>query len=197
MRHLAYMLTPPEITLRRLIGIGRDFTASPLPQPPDRRVASPAVRQRWSGGAVTPTGVSSPGVPAVGASQAPAMIRPLARGHLTAPLQAPIPLHPSGLQPAPAGLRCCRLTSAGRSGRIAPPQSPGHPAGLLWSAGRPAVHSRRIDPKYAQLWMEDFVMACPLVPTVPHRLSGSCPTPRTVVPRGLQTPPRGEALAFP
>ena len=39
-------------------------------------------------------------------------------------------------------------------------------------------------------------MACPLVPTVPHRLSGSCPTPRTVVPRGLQTPPRGEALAF-
>jgi hypothetical protein len=48
-----------------------------------------------------------------------------------------------------------------------------------------------------QLWMEDFVVACPLVPNVPHLLAGSCPSPRTFVPRGLQTPPHGDALALP
>jgi hypothetical protein len=51
--------------------------------------------------------------------------------------------------------------------------------------------------KYPPLWMEDFVVACPLVPNVPHLLSGSCPSPRTFVPRGRQTPPRGDALALP
>jgi hypothetical protein len=51
--------------------------------------------------------------------------------------------------------------------------------------------------KYTPLWMEDFVVACPLVPSVPHLLSGSCPSPRTFVPRGLQTPPHGDALALP
>ena len=38
---------------------------------------------------------------------------------------------------------------------------------------------------------------CPLVPTVPHLLSGSCSSPHTFVPRGLQTPPHGGALALP
>jgi hypothetical protein len=47
------------------------------------------------------------------------------------------------------------------------------------------------------LWMEDFAVACPLVPTVPHLISGSCPSPRPFVPRCLQTPPRGDALALP
>jgi hypothetical protein len=51
--------------------------------------------------------------------------------------------------------------------------------------------------KHSHLWMEDFVVACPLVPTVPHLLSGSCPSPRTFAPRGLQTPPRADALARP
>ena len=48
----------------------------------------------------------------------------------------------------------------------------------------------------SRLWREDFAVACPLVPTVPHRVSGSCPSPRTFVPRFLQTPPRGDALAL-
>jgi hypothetical protein len=51
--------------------------------------------------------------------------------------------------------------------------------------------------KYASWWMGDFVVACPLVPNVPHLISGSCPSPRTFVPRCLQTPPRGDALALP
>jgi hypothetical protein len=60
---------------------------------------------------------------------------------------------------------------------------------------RPCIDARFI--KHRPLWMEDFTGACPLVPTVPHRVSGSCPSPRTFVPRCLQTPPRGDALALP
>jgi hypothetical protein len=51
--------------------------------------------------------------------------------------------------------------------------------------------------KYAPLWMEDFVVACPLVPNVPHLISGSSPSPRTFVPRFFQTPPHSDALALP
>jgi hypothetical protein len=51
--------------------------------------------------------------------------------------------------------------------------------------------------QYTPLWMEDLVVACPLVPSVPHLLSGSCPSPRIFVPRCLQTPPREDALALP
>jgi len=40
------------------------------------------------------------------------------------------------------------------------------------------------------------MVACPLVPTVPHLLSGSCSSPRTCAPRFLQTPPHGDALAL-
>src|SRR5262245_36990913 len=46
------------------------------------------------------------------------------------------------------------------------------------------------------MWMEDFAVACQLVPTVPHLISGSCSSPRTFAPRFLQTPPRGDALAL-
>jgi hypothetical protein len=45
--------------------------------------------------------------------------------------------------------------------------------------------------------MEGFAVACQLAPTVPHLVSGSCPLLRTFVPRFLQTPPRGDALALP
>ena len=51
--------------------------------------------------------------------------------------------------------------------------------------------------KHSPLWMEDFAVACPLVPTVPHLVSGACPSPRTFVPRCLQTPPRETPLRFP
>src|SRR5262245_55859099 len=44
--------------------------------------------------------------------------------------------------------------------------------------------------------MEDFVVACPLVPNVPHLISGSCSSPRTCAPRFLQTPPHDDALAL-
>ena len=51
--------------------------------------------------------------------------------------------------------------------------------------------------QYAPLWMADCVVAYPLVPTVPPLHSGSCPAPRPFVPRCLQTPPHGDALARP
>jgi hypothetical protein len=60
-------------------------------------------------------------VPAVSASQAPDLIRPLAGCRRTAPRQAATPLHRSGLQHARACLLCPLLTSAGRSARIPPP----------------------------------------------------------------------------
>ena len=48
-----------------------------------------------------------------------------------------------------------------------------------------------------QLWMEGFTVACPLAPSVPHLVSGSCPSPRTFVPRLLQTLPHESTLALP
>src|SRR5712691_13339545 len=45
--------------------------------------------------------------------------------------------------------------------------------------------------------MEDLVVACPLVPGLSRLVSGSCSSPHAFVPRFLQTPPRGDALALP
>jgi hypothetical protein len=122
----------------------------------------------------------------------------LAGCHLTAPYQVTTLFYRSGLQHAHARLLCRLLTSAGRSGGIAPP-SVLHQDTLQISRGqlsyRPCIDARLI--KHSPLWMEDFTVACPLVPTVPHLVSGSCPSPRTFVPRCLQTPPRGDALALP
>src|SRR5215475_12409658 len=41
------------------------------------------------------------------------------------------------------------------------------------------------------LRLEDFAVTCPLVPGVPHLLSGSCSSPRTFGLGFLQTPPHG------
>jgi hypothetical protein len=157
-------------------------------------------------------------VPAGSSSQVP--IRHLAGCHLPAPRQATTLLHRSGLRPArvaaqpirypafqpwgaslasPApGLLCPLLTSAERSGRIAPP-SVLHEDTPQISRGKlsylPCIGARFI--KHRPLWMEGFAVACQLAPTVPHLVSGSCPSPRTFVPRFLQTPPRGDALALP
>src|SRR5215510_15694824 len=45
--------------------------------------------------------------------------------------------------------------------------------------------------------MEDLVVACPLVPGMSRLVSSSCSSPRAFVPRFLQTPPHGDALALP
>ncbi len=44
--------------------------------------------------------------------------------------------------------------------------------------------------------MEDFAVTCPLVPSVPHLISGSCSSPRAFGLGFLQTPPRDDALAL-
>jgi hypothetical protein len=103
-----------------LVGIGRGLTASPLPH---HRTFGSRIRRfgRLSQGVTTPTGASSPGVPAARSSQRPRMTRPLAGCHPAAPQQATTLFHRSGLQRARARLLCRLLTSAGRSGGIAPP----------------------------------------------------------------------------
>jgi hypothetical protein len=45
--------------------------------------------------------------------------------------------------------------------------------------------------KPTPLRMEDFAVTCPLVPGVPHLISGSCSSPRACGLGFLQTPPRG------
>ena len=44
--------------------------------------------------------------------------------------------------------------------------------------------------------MEDFGVACPFVPGVPHLVSGSCSSPRAFGLGFLQTPSRDDALAL-
>ena len=93
----------------------------------------------------TPTGASSPGVPAASSSQRPSLACPLAGCPLAAPYQATTLFHRSGLQHARACLLCRLLTSAGRSGRMPPPSVlSGHPADLPRSAVRPSVQRRPI-----------------------------------------------------
>jgi hypothetical protein len=69
-----------------------------------------------------------------------------------------------------------------------PQSSRGQPSYLLCLSARLIKHS--------QVWLEDVAVPCPLVPTVPPLLSGSCSSPRTFAPRVLPTPPRGDALAL-
>jgi hypothetical protein len=51
--------------------------------------------------------------------------------------------------------------------------------------------------QHRPLWLEACTVACPRVPTVPPRVSGACPSPRTFVPRCLQTSPHANTLALP
>src|SRR5262245_22136560 len=57
------------------------------------------------------------------------------------------------------------------------------------------MRRRRIDQAHPPR-MEDFAVTCPLVPGVPHLLSGSCASPRIFGLGFLRTPPRGGALAL-
>jgi hypothetical protein len=50
--------------------------------------------------------------------------------------------------------------------------------------------------KHTPWRMEDFAVTCPLVPGVPHLVSGSCASPRAFGLGFLQTPPHGDALAL-
>ena len=125
------------------IGIGRGLAASPLPH---HRTYGSRIRRfgRLSQGEPSPQpqpptqSASSRFIPDAGRTA-----RHLAGCHLAAPPPATTPVHRSGLRPtrvaawpircpafrpwgasraSPAlGLRCPRLTSVGRSGRIAPP----------------------------------------------------------------------------
>ena len=68
---------------------------------------------------------------------------------------------------------------------------------LPWSAVVPSVHRRRMYQAQPHCGWRALLCACQLAPAVPHLISGSCPSPRTCVPRILETPPHGDALALP
>jgi len=145
-----------------------------------------------------PTGVSSPGVPAAISSQVPEVIRPLAGCHRATPPQATTLVHRSGLQPAHAGRRCRLLTAVARSGRMAPPAAlcaDTPQSSRSQRSSRPGPGARLL--KHRPLGTAGVAVACRLAPTGPYRRSGACPAPRTCVPRRLQTPPHGDALALP
>jgi len=97
----------------------------------------------------------------------------------------------------PRALLCPLLLLRCGQGRIPPPSvlQLGHPADLPWSAVIPAVHRRPID--QAQPIVEGGLHGrVPAHPDCTTPRIGSCPSPRTFVPRFLQTPPRGGARAL-
>jgi hypothetical protein len=107
--------------MRQPIGIGRGLTASPLPH---HRTYGSRLRRcgRLRQGATrTPTGASAPGVSVVSSSQAsdlPANASPDTIGPLHSKRRL---LSTVRVFPPLRVVRCRLLTSAGRSGRIAPP----------------------------------------------------------------------------
>ena len=82
----------------------------------------------------------------------------------------------------------CRPVSADRSAL-----SPIQPDNRQISQGKtqnvPCIDAGCI--QHTPLRMEDFAVTCPLVPGVPHLVSGSCSSPRTFGLGFLRTPPRG------
>ena len=60
---------------------------------------------------------------------------------------------------------------------------------------RPCIDAGFI--KHSPMWMEGFAVACPLVPSCTTPRIGFVSLPLTFVPRFLQTPPHGDALALP
>lgn len=95
-----------------------------------------------------------------------------------------------------SGLLCPLLTSPGRSGPVARPPVLADDREI--SQGKtqdvPRVDAGFI--KHTPLRMEDFAVTCPLVPSVPHLISGSCSSSRALGLGFLQTPPHGDALAL-
>ena len=123
---------------------------------------------------------------------------PSVRGGAAWPICCPV-FRPWGASLAsPAwDLLCPLLTSAGRSERISPPSVPCRDSRQI-SQGKTQKVSRVGAGfiKHTPLRMEDFAVTCPLVPGVPHLVSGSCASPRAFGLGFLQTPPRGDALAL-
>jgi hypothetical protein len=170
----------------------------PPPTPPDRRVTDPAARQIESGCDITPDR-------SVGSRRASCEFLPEATHHPTPrrmPSRRSTPGHGSSLPFRPsARARVPTMPSADFCGAVREDASALSPRQDTPQISRGQRSSRRcLDAgliKYAPLWREDFLVACPLVPNGPHLLSGSCPWPRPCVPRFFQTPPRGDALALP
>jgi hypothetical protein len=113
-----YQVSSAEL---HLLGRAMGLTASPLPH--HRTYGSRRRRfGRFSqGDDDTPSGASSPGVPAANSFQVPDIARQFAGYYLATPLRPTIPRYHSGLRHAPVYLLCPLLTAAVRSGRMAPP----------------------------------------------------------------------------
>jgi hypothetical protein len=180
-----------------VIGIGRGLTASPRPH---HRTYGSRLRRCGrcrQGDRRPPTGASSPAVPVGRSSQRPGSARPRAGGDCATPPRAATPLSRAGLRRAHAPtLPAADVCGAVREACSALRPEPGPPADLPGSVSTPAAPSRLIYTAYPQ-GREDVAVPCPLVPGKPRLRSGSWTSPRAFVPRGLQTPPGGDALALP
>ena len=98
----------------------------------------------------------------------------------------------AGLTPPSAD--CCGAVR-GDSSALSPRR--GHPTDLPWSAVIPSVQRRRMYTAQPTCGWRALRSRARSPRLVPPLVSGACPSPRTFVPRVLQTPPRGDALALP
>ena len=134
--------------------------------------------------------------------------RGLAGCNTPVPWQASAPLFqsPRGGPFGPSALSrllCPLQTSFSRSEQIPPPSASffrtRNPRAREKPPGvrlRTLGAKRRIYKTRPSGKMEDFVVTCPLVPSVSHLESGSCTSPRTFGLGFLQTLPHGNALAL-
>jgi hypothetical protein len=144
-----------------------------------------------------PNGASAPGRSAASSALVPEVAPRLAGSRLATPRQATTPLDRAGLRHARRAPRmpAADFCRAVREDCSAHSPWPGHPAdrpGYVSTPSAPSRLSFKVDPQR----MADFAVPCQLVPGRPRLIAGSCPSSRAFVPRVLQTPPRGRALAL-
>ena len=149
---------------------------------------------------VTPTGASSPGVPAGGSPRQPDMIRHLAGCHLHRSTTGHDSLSTVQAFNTRARVYYAICSSAAeRSGRMAPPASPlpGHPADLPRSAVIPSVPRRPIDQAQSHCGWRALLSRArsPRLYHTSDWVRYPCPAPAFHA--VLQTPPHGDALALP
>lgn len=122
---------------------------------------------------------------------------PSSRGVAARPICCPaFRLWGASIASPATGLLCTLLTSPGRSEPVT--RFPVLADNREISQGK-TQNVLRVDAgfiKHTPLRMEDFAVTCPLVPGVPHLISGSCSSPRAFGLGFLRTSPRDDALAL-
>jgi len=122
---------------------------------------------------------------------------PSSRGVAARPICFPVfRLRGASIASPASGLLCPLLTSPGRSEQVARLPVLSDNREISQGKTRIVLRANAGFIKYVPLRMEDFAVTCPLVPDVPHLISGSCSSPRAFASGFLQTSPRDDALAL-